>query len=464
MRAFRGTILDFTGDPGATLEPPPDAVRLLPDGVLVTTDDGHVAAVEPWRGQFDDVVDYSGKLILPGMIDTHVHYVQMDAIASHGEQVLQWLDRYVYPAEARFDDVAHAERVAGFFLDTLLAAGTTTAMVWSSTPKESAEGFFRQAHARDLRMITGKVVQDGSSHGGNQDDASVESARRDTVELIERWHGKGRLGYAVTPRFALTCSPAMLRMCGELLDEHDVWLQTHLSENLEEEAIVRARFGTPTYTQAYVANGGLLRERALFAHCCEINEGDRELFRAHGASIAFCPTSNFFLGSGTHNLYETLKSKDGTRIRVGLGTDCGAGTSYSILHTMGAAYQAQAMRAREYLGHHPPLTTVAPIEPLPGVRPAQGEPLPFDKLTAWRAFYLATLGGAEALRLEHVIGSFNVGNEADFVVLDFAATPVLKRRVEAAGSWHEKLFALMALGDERATHATYVLAKMVSTT
>lgn len=461
---FRGTILHFKADPGDDLEPSPDKMELFVDGALVIDGDGAVVSVGPWDSSYDlrypnQTVDYRGKLIVPGFVDTHVHYVQMDAIASHGGQILQWLDKYILPAESKFDDYHHASNVASFFLDTLLACGITTAMVWSSTPKESVDAFFTQAQARGMRMLTGKVVQDQAEFGGNQNDPNVEAAEKATRALIHRWHGVDRLLYAVTPRFAPTCSPEMLDMCRRLLEEfqtrdNPLWFQTHLSENAEEERLVREKFGSGSYAEVYDGYR-LFRPRSVFAHCNEITAADRALMAAGGASIAHCPTSNFFLGSGTFNLWEAAQAG----IRVGLGSDCGAGTRYDMLSTMGGAYKAQAMAARD---------------------------TPYPKPTAWQGFYLATRGGAAALHLDLPlpgnpgIGWFAPGNEADFVVLDLAATPVIKRRIDAVepktsprpssgrlpqkrsllDMWHEKLFALMTMGDDRATYATYVMGRL----
>ncbi len=489
--AYRAAILDFTGDPGDSLEPEttgPDAtMRFFPDGILVVSADGKVEFTDNWseaeHGHWREsgrLKEYRNSLITPGFIDTHIHYVQMDAIAGYGDQVLQWLEKYIWPAEAKFEDVDHAKEIANFFLDTLLSAGTTTSLALASTPWQSAEGFFQEALKRNMRMISGKVVQDQPPQNAilpdNQFDTSVEEARRQNVDLIEKWHGKGRLLYAVTPRFAITCSDSMLRMCADLMDEYDqqgkpLWLQTHLSENLEEEVIIRGKFGVETYTRAY-EKFGLLRERALYAHCVSIDDEDRTLLAQGGATIAHCPTSNFFLGSGVHNLVDAIDKG----VRVGMGTDCGGGTDYSILRTLGAAYKAQAIEA---LNHVPAEFNPPECKPRP-----EGWKNPYPKLTAWRAFYLATLGGARALYLDQPyesnkglggpgIGSFRPGNEADFVVLDLAATPVIKRRLENVepndvrgnarsllDQWHEKLFAVMTLGDDRVVKETYIMGRL----
>lgn len=526
--AYRGTIIHFKGDPEYDLVPKPGTLELIEDGFLAVAPDGKVHDVGAWSADHESeyggrTVDYRGKVIMPGFIDTHVHYVQMDVIAGYGDQILQWLNKYIFPAESKFQDINHARDIASFFLDTLLSCGTTTALVWSSTPRESVDGFFEEAQRRNLRMITGAVVQDESMWKGNQNDPGntpqekAAAAKQKTIDLIEKWHGKGRLLYAVTPRFAPSCSWPMLTMCRDVLDEYQrknipVWFQTHLSENLEEESIIRKKYEgvegageMRTYAEAY-HKAGLFRPRSLYAHCVEINQGDREAMQKGQASIGHSPTSNFFLGSGYANMHAAKQAG----VRFGYGTDCGGGTHYSILFTCGAAYKAQALRARQYIPSRylPPMRPQQeddplPVEPLDG--PAKQQP-PFTndypKLTAWQALYRATRGGANALWLDTSeemtvpgqsqkvrrggIGWFDKGNEADFQVLTLAPTPIVDRRIKAVQQhpmkkpdadgeppqldtsttrdpidmWHEGMFAMMILSDERATFATYIMGKL----
>jgi guanine deaminase len=369
-------------------------------------------------------IDHRGKLIVPGFVDTHVHASQVDCIASYGEQLLEWLQKYVFPAEAKLADREHARDVNSFFLDRLLEAGTTTASVHPTVHPQSVDAFFEEASRRRLRMLCGKVLMDREPYAPSYlRDASVAQAERQTRELIARWHGKGRLGYSLTPRFAPTSTERMLTMIGALYRERpDLWLQTHLAENKDEVALVKKLFGGRSYLDVY-DRYGLLGKKSLFAHAIHIDRTDRTRLAATGSALGFCPTSNTFLGSGLFDLH-AARSRN---VDVGLGTDVGAGTSYSMLQTLSEAYKVTSLRGRN--------------------------------LPAHRGFYLATLGGAKALDLDHAIGNFHVGKEADFTVLDWAATPVLARRTQIAKTFEERLFALMILGAEQAVSATYVLGE-----
>ena len=419
---LRGSILHFLRDPGA--EADPAAWEHWDDGALKIVD-GHVAAMGPAaqvlssRAAADVVHDHSGKLIVPGFVDTHVHYAQVDVIASYGRQLLDWLNDYTFPAERAFADPEHAQQIAGLFLETLLRHGTTTAAVYPTVHKQSANAFFEQAQQCNMRMVCGKILMDRNCPDYLRDD--VAGAEQDCRELIQRWHGKGRLGYALTPRFAPTSTPQQLAMIGRLYVENPgVWMQTHLAENVDEIKWVKALFPEArSYLDVY-DRFGLLGPRSVFAHCIHLDEIDRARFVASESAMSFCPTSNLFIGSGFFDL-------DAARtlgVRVGLATDVGGGTSYSMLQTLAEAYKVLMTHGQ--------------------------------RLNAWRGFWLATLGGAECLSLDDKIGSFQVGKEADCVVLDWAATPVLARRTEVARTLEERLFALMMLGDDRAVAATYI--------
>ncbi len=314
--------------------------------------------------------------------------------------------------------------MASFFLDRMLAAGTTTASVFPTVHANSVDAFFAEAERRNLRVLCGKVLMDREPHAPSHlRDLSVAQAREQTLDLIARWHGRGRLGYSITPRFAPTSTEQLLQMVGQLRQERpDLWLQTHAAENRAEVDLVRTMFNARSYIDVY-DRFGLLGPRSVFAHCVHIDDQDRTRLAATHSSIAHCPTSNLFLGSGLFQLAEAR----GARVQVGLGTDIGGGTSYSLLQTLNEAYKVQALQGK--------------------------------RLSAARGFYLATLGGARTLQLDQQIGNFQPGKEADFVVLDWAATPVLARRTEVATSFQERLFALMTLGDERAVAATYVMGK-----
>lgn len=419
IRAFRGEILSVAHDPLNC----PDAVRHEPDGLLVV-ENGIVVA----RGTFADLapryadvpVETLPGLIVPGFIDAHVHYPQMDRIASHGEQLLDWLDRHIFPAEQAFADRAHADRVAGLFLDELLRNGTTSALVFPTVHAHSVDALFDAACKRNMRIISGKVLMDLGPEGLSD---TPDSARSESETLIDRWRGKGRLGYAVTPRFALTSSDAQLQVAGALLADHpDVLLHTHLAENARECAAVAARFpDAADYLDAY-DRFGLVGARSVFAHGVHLSDRACARMQDSGAGIAICPTSNLFLGSGFFDFSQAARYG----MKLGLGTDVGAGTSFSMLHTAGVAYQAAQMR-----GH---------------------------RLDPFRALYLATAGSAALLHIGNRVGGLLPGQEADFVVLDCAATPLLARRT-AGADLAERLFALQILGDDRVIAATYIMGQ-----
>ena len=424
-RAFRAAILHFRDDPG--IESAEESYEYFEDGLLVV-EDGKVARTGPAQHLLatlppgTEVVDRRPALVIPGFIDTHVHYSQTDVIASAGRNLLHWLEQYTFPEEARFAEQAHAAEVAEFFLDELIRHGTTTAMVFGTVHRASADAIFEAAERRNLRMVAGQVMMDRHCPDCLQD--NPEGVRRDSHELIERWNGKGRLHYAITPRFAITSSDAQLAMAGELAAAHpDVFVHSHLAENIEEVAWVRLLFpGCRSYLDVY-DHFGLLRERAIYAHCLHLDAGDRKRMAASGAAAAFCPTSNLFLGSGLFD----LAAADEAGMPFALATDVGGGTSFSLLQTMQDAYKVAQMQ-----GQH---------------------------LSATRAFYLATLGGARALRLEDRIGSFAPGREADFIVLGSEAMPLLARRERAAKTLEERLFAWMILGDDRGVREVYVMGE-----
>ena len=341
-----------------------DAVDYQADGLLVI-EDGLVVA----RGDFADLAGRFADLpiatlpglIVPGFVDAHVHYPQMDRIASHGEQLLDWLDRHIFPAEMAFADRAVADRVAAAFLDELLRNGTTSALVYPTVHPQSVDALFAAAAARDMRIITGKVLMDLGPDGLAD---TVASGRAETEALIRRWAGHGRLGYAITPRFALACSDAQMQAAGELLAAHpEVLLHTHLAENRHECAAVAQRFPEAAdYLDVY-AGFGLVGARSVFAHGVHLSDDACARLAMAGAGIAVCPSSNLFLGSGFFHFGQA----DAQGVRLGLGTDIGAGTSFSLMHTAGLAYQAAL--ARE------------------------------EKLDPFRALYLATAGSADLLHI-----------------------------------------------------------------
>lgn len=421
IKAYRGSIIHALRDPGSRDDA---AIECFEDGLLIV-DGGRVKetgpAVELLKRLPADtpVTDLGGRLLMPGFVDTHVHFPQVDVIASYGAQLLDWLESYTFPAESRFGDEAVARDAAAFFLDELIRNGTTTALVFASVHPQSVDAVFEAARARGMRLIAGKVLMDRNCPEALRDTA--DTGYRDSKVLIDKWHDVDRLAYAITPRFAVTSTDEQLAQAGRLAREHPgVYIQTHLAENNDEVAWVKELFpGRRSYLDVY-EHFGLLRDRAVYAHCIHLDDRDWSRMGAGGAAAAFCPTSNLFLGSG---LYD-LTAADAHGIRTGLGTDVGGGTTFNIPGTAAEAYKVLQLQGQT--------------------------------LTPLRAFYLATLGGARALYLDDRIGNFQPGKEADFVVVDPAATPLMARRMSGSQSIAEKLFALMVLGDDRHVEAVYL--------
>ncbi|QDI79963.1 guanine deaminase [Methylorubrum populi] len=427
IRAIRGQAVSLTGNPFLS----EGCLQHVADA-LILIEDGRIAAFGDFSDLSDripagvEVVAYENALILPGLIDTHVHYPQLQMIASYGEQLLAWLEKYTFPAELQFADQAHAERVARLFFREILGAGTTTAVVYCTVHPGSVEAFFAESARFNTRMIAGKVLMDRNAPAGLLDTA--QRGYDESRALIERWHGRGRQHYCVTPRFAPSCTQAQLDAAGTLMREHDaLFLQTHLCENTDEIAWVRELFPErASYLDVYVQSG-LVGPRTVLGHAVHMSEEDFCTCHARGAAIAHCPTSNGFLGSGLFRLFDALDPR--RPVRVGLGTDVGAGTTLSLLKTLGESYKVAALCG--------------------------------TKLDAVRAFWLATLGGAEALRLEDRIGRIAPGHDADLCVLDLAATPLLGFRTGTCASIEELLFVLMTLGDHRTVRATWVAGEAV---
>lgn len=419
MRGFRASLLRFGADDA--IERVEDALVVVARGRIVDADAHDLVAP---RHPGLHVVDWRGLLIAPGFVDAHVHYAQVDAIASHAGGLLAWLEDCTFPSEARFSDRAHACEVAGFFLDELARNGVTTAMVWCSSHAASAEAFFSAAARRGARMIAGQCLMDRNAPRDLCDDP--ERGLADSEALIRRWHRSGRLGYALTPRFAPACSERLLRGVAALADAHDdVWLQTHLAESRDEVAWVAKLFpGARSYLDVY-DRLGLVRPRSVYAHCLHLDDTDRARMREGGASVAVCPTSNLFLGSGLFDFGAAQRSG----LRWALASDVGAGTTLSPFRTMLAAYE---------------------VARLGGV-----------SLSPSRLWQQHTLGAARALDLGECIGNVAPGFEADFVALDPAATAMLARRTRAADSLDELLFAMIVLGDDRVVRHTVVAGEPV---
>jgi guanine deaminase len=416
--ALRGDLLDFTAMPGwAELDSP--AVRYRPDHWLLI-ENGRIAGSQPeepdasWAKQ-----DYAGRLILPGFIDTHVHCPQLDVIASYGTELLDWLNTYTFPAECRYADPAVARRGAARFLDALLAHGTTSAVVFPTVHKVSAEALFEEAQVRGMRLITGKVLMDRHAPEALRDD--VAGAERDCIDLIQRFHGRERLAFAVTVRFAPTSTPAQLAMAGALCRaDASLYMQTHVAENRSEVEWVAKLFpDARSYLDVY-AREGLLHPKAVLAHGIWLDAADRRVLADSGAQVAFCPSSNLFLGSG---LFDWVAARE-AGFAVSAASDVGGGTSLSMQRNLLDGYKVQAMAGQ--------------------------------RLTAWAALHAATLGAAEGLGLQQEIGHFGVGTLADVCIWDWAHGPVAQARDEVVRGLHERVFAWMSLSDERNLVASYV--------
>lgn len=425
MIAIRGRLLSFLRAPAGQGDA--GSHRFIADGLLLIEDGRIVAA-----GAYDDLrhrvpagvpVDHHPDgLIVPGFIDTHIHFPQTQVIASYGAQLLDWLETYTFVEEQKYADPAHAALNASFFLDELLRNGTTTAVAYGSVHPQSVDAFFAEAERRGAGMIAGKVMMDRNAPAALTD--SAESGYADSKALIERWHGQGRQRYAVTPRFAITSTEAQLAAAGALLREHPgLYMQTHLSENTDEIATVRRLFPTARdYTDVY-DRFGLLGPTSLFGHCIHLAEEELARLSDSRSVAVFCPTSNLFIGSGLFDL--AALSRVERPVRVALATDVGGGTSYSMLRTAGEAYKVLQLRRQN--------------------------------LPALAAFDLMTRGNAAALGLEGEIGALEPGCWADLVVLDSRATPAMRHRMMTVdGDLEEELFVLMTLGDDRAVKSTYL--------
>ncbi|MEN9433682.1 MAG: guanine deaminase [Pseudomonadota bacterium] len=424
--AWRGKLLHFVADPHEVGE---SATQYWDDGVLYVKNGlvqlvGNATEVLPQLPNTIKVRHHPEYFILPGFIDTHIHYPQTEMVAAFGTQLLEWLNTYTFPVESQFQDETYATEIANFFLKELLRNGTTTALVFGTVHPQSVEAFFKEALALNLRMIAGKVMMD--RHAPEYLTDTPERSYTDSKALIERWHKVGRLQYAVTPRFAPTSTSAQLAKAAQLLQEYpDVYLHTHLSENLNEIAWVKALFpDAKNYTDVY-HQAGLTGKRSVFAHGIHLDADECQCLASTQSGIAHCPTSNQFLGSGFLNLTQLEQFK----IKVGLGTDIGGGTSFSLFRTMASAYEIQQARGRS--------------------------------LDPFKALYLATLGGAKVLDLEGTVGNFQIGNEADFILIDPHATPLLKLRSQHCKNLFEQLFVLNTLGDDRCIAATYSFGQLV---
>ena len=399
-----------------------DGGLLLQGGAIVAA--GAYADVEKQAGEGAKRIDHRPYLLLPGFIDTHAHFPQMQVIASYGAELLEWLNSYTFPEEEKFLDAQHGRRIARLFLDETIRNGTTTIAAYCSVHRQSAEAFFAESHERDMLNIAGKVMMDRNAPDGVLD--TPQSGYDDTKALIEEWHGKGRQHYAITPRFAITSTPRQMEMAGALAQEFPgLHIQTHLSENHAEIALTCELYPEARdYTDVY-ARYGLLGARTLLGHCIHLSEREADALADTGSVAVFCPTSNLFLGSGLFD-YQRYRSR-ARPLRIAAATDVGGGTNYSMLRTMDEGYKVIAL---------------------------QGE-----KLNPFQSFWQITRGNAEALSLAGRVGTLEKDTDADIVVLDSRATPAMSLRMETATSLADELFLLQTLGDDRAVREVYVAGR-----
>ncbi|WP_152047250.1 guanine deaminase [Aureimonas psammosilenae] len=420
--AIKGRVLSFDGGPTDRPTLHEEGIVLVENGVVAAV--GAASEIAPHLDPEVRVVDHHRHLVMPGFIDPHLHMPQTQVIGSFGTELMEWLSKYTFPEESRYGDYDVSRAASTFLVDELLRNGTTTAGVYCTSHPGSVEAFFSEAERRQLRMVAGKVMMDRNAPPRLLD--TPERGYEESKALIQRWHGVGRLEYAITPRFAPTSTDAQLTATGLLAAEHpDLHIQTHLSENHGEIAFVAELFPWASDYTAVYERFGLVRRKAMFGHAIHLGEREMAALGQAEASAIFCPTSNLFLGSGLFD----LAGARAAGIKVGLATDIGGGTSYSMLRTAAEAYKVLALRGQ--------------------------------KLTAFEAFHMMTAGNAEAMGLSDRIGRIRPGMEADLVVLDTHATAALSWRMERVQSLDEELFALMTMGDDRSVVATYALGRRV---
>jgi len=420
-----GQTLSFDGDP--FVEGPECARHDARGAVLIR--DGRIAAVGPadelrTSHPQASIADHGAGLILPGFVDAHAHYPQTAIIASWGKRLIDWLNTYTFPEEMRFSDPAYAREIAARYFDLTLAAGTTTVASYCTIHPESVSAYFEEAQARGLRALAGKTCMDrDTAPPGLRDTA--QSAYDDSKALLERWHGVERLSYVITPRFSPTSTPDQLQALGALWAEHpDCLMQTHLSEQTDEIAWVKSLYPSARdYLDTYEAHG-LLGSGGVYGHAIHLERREVDRLREVGAALIHCPTSNSFIGSGLFDM-----GLAGGTIRVGLATDTGGGSSFSMLRTMASAYEVAQLRGR-------------------ALHPAE-------------LIWLATEGSARALRIADKVGRLAPGQEADLVVLDMASTPAIAQRADRAGTIWEALFPTIMMGDDRAIAQVYLAGRAI---
>ena len=432
LKGIRGQILTYKADPFLTDEN--NCYDYWDDG-LVVVGNGHIVDVGAYadvaarHGDLSDIDVYENALIMPGFIDCHVHYVQAPMVGSYGKTLLHWLNECTFPAEAKFVDKGFCDDTAKYFFRQILRQGTTTANVFATTFATSVDAFFEESERYNTRMICGKVLQDRNLPDNLRDESAAESVAL-SESLLKKWHGRGRQLYAVVPRFAPTSTPEQLRLAGDLYRRYldrGVYMHTHLDEAPGELKWVAELFPeAANYTDVY-KRFGLVDRRSVMAHCCLVKEEEWQTLADCRCGVAHCPSSNLFLGSGEFKYWE---AKDPRRpVRVGMGTDIGGGTNFSIPRQLGEAYKVAMLQQRQ--------------------------------LSALRSFYLATRGGAEALHLEDKIGSIQPGMEADIAVIDLAPNPFVQWRMQFTENIFEKLFVLQTLALDNMNRATYVAGHKV---
>ena len=422
---LRGRVLTFTDEPGRGDDA--SAYRYFEDGAVLISDGkivrlGDYADVSEAAPEGAERIDHRPNLIVPGFIDPHNHFPQMQVIGSYGTQLLDWLNRYTFVEEQKFESEAHSARIASLYMDEMIRHGTTTAAAYCSVHRASAEAYFAEAEKRDMLMIGGKVMMDRNAPEKLRDTA--QSSYDDSKALIEKWHGKGRAHYAISPRFGITSSEAQLEMAQALVREHpDCFMQTHLSENHAEIAQTRALFPwARDYTDVY-ERYGLLGPKSLFGHCIHLEPREIAALAESQSVAVFCPTSNLFLGSGLFDREGLLAQG----VRIAVATDIGGGTDCSMLATMDQAYKILQLRGQ--------------------------------KLSPLNSFYMMTLGNARALGLEARIGTLEEGSDADIAVLNISATPAMRLRAETVRTLSEELFVLQTMGGDRAVAEVYVAGR-----
>ena len=421
INILRGRVLSFNSAPQSMDD---YASYLYIEDGGIALENGKIIAV----GEFADVhqakahaniIDHRPHLIFPGLIDPHIHFVQMQVVGSYAAALLEWLNKYTFVEEQKFNDPVHGEFIASAFFDEMIRHGTTSASAYCSVHSASAEAFFAEAEKRNMAMIAGKCMMDRNCPEGLRD--NPQRGYDETKALIEKWHGCGRLHYAITPRFAITSSPEQLEMARALVKEYpECYVQTHLSENDAEIAFTKELYPEHKDYLSIYEHYGMLGKKSLFGHAIHLSESEKAMMTETGSVAVSCPTSNLFLGSGLFDLEATNKAN----VRCAVATDIGGGTSYSMLKTFDEFYKVQQMSG--------------------------------NRLNPLMSFYMMSLGNARALSLEDNIGTLEAGSDADIVVLNSSATPAMAIRAKTITELPEELFLLQTMGDDRAVVETYV--------